>query len=63
MHNRCWAIYSSQGIPITIKIRTENGLEDMKLFSNLEAAQTALSTMSDEDILKYGAHVREVAQS
>lgn len=59
-HKSIWAIYSKDGIPITIKIKTNNGLENMKLFSNLEAAQCALDTMTDEDKEKYGARILEV---
>lgn len=63
MHNRRWAVYSQDGIPITIKVNTPDGVESMKFFANEEAAQMALAMMEPDDVVRYGAVVKEVSQA
>ena len=58
-----WAVVNNNGVPLTVKIKTGLGIESMKYFANKEAAETALSMMFAEDVIKHGAHVAEVTPS
>jgi hypothetical protein len=59
-HEDTWIIANHDGVPITVRVKTDSGWEDMIYYSNWEAAQNVLDIMPPDEVSKHGAHLQKI---